>query len=278
VTLLAVAVSGRGLVSPDEPVVHADDEALLRGRAAFETLRVYGGHPFRLEQHLDRLCASAKRIGLHEVDRETLCELAAEALDAAGEPEAVLRFFWTPGREGADAPLALALVSTLPSGQEEERARGLRLASVESAVSPLLAGVKSTSYAANIAARDDAARRDADDALFVATDGTVLEAPTANVWFREGRTLLTPTLELPILAGVTRSVVCELAPQHDYDVEEGVYPLERLLGADEVFVCSTVREIVGVVAVDGAPIADGRPGEASRELEQTLRDAATAQV
>ena len=277
-TLLAVAVSGRGLVSPDDPVLHADDEALLRGRAAFETLRVYGGHPFRLEQHLDRLCASAERIGLREVDRDTLCALADEALDAAGEPEAVLRFFWTPGREGANAPLALALVSTLPPGQDEERARGLRLATVPSAVSPFLAGVKSTSYAANIAARDDAARRDADDALFVGADGTVLEAPTANVWFREGRTLHTPTLELPILAGVTRSVVCELATRHDYAVEEGLYPLERLLRADEAFVCSTVREVVGVVSVDGETVGAGRPGEAARELELSLRELATARV
>ena len=55
VTLLALAVAGRGLVDPDEPAVHADDEAVLRGRAAFETMRVYGGVPFRLEAHLVRL-------------------------------------------------------------------------------------------------------------------------------------------------------------------------------------------------------------------------------
>ena len=63
-TLLALAVTGHGLVDPDTPILHADDEALLRGRAAFETLRVYGGRPFRLEAHLDRLEASSARIGL----------------------------------------------------------------------------------------------------------------------------------------------------------------------------------------------------------------------
>ncbi|MDQ3871690.1 MAG: aminotransferase class IV, partial [Chloroflexota bacterium] len=62
--LLSVAVRGRGIVSPDEPVLHADDEALLRGRAAFETTRVYGGRPFRLDEHLARLAASGERIGL----------------------------------------------------------------------------------------------------------------------------------------------------------------------------------------------------------------------
>ena len=57
--LLAVAVAGRGLVPPDEPVLLADDEALLRGRAAFETMRVYGGVPFRIGEHLARMRASA---------------------------------------------------------------------------------------------------------------------------------------------------------------------------------------------------------------------------
>jgi len=62
VTLVAVAIGGRGVVPPDEPVLLADDEALLRGRAAFETLRVYGGRPFRLADHLARMRASAERL------------------------------------------------------------------------------------------------------------------------------------------------------------------------------------------------------------------------
>ncbi len=101
-TLLALAVTGRGLVDPDTPVLHADDEALLRGRAAFETLRVYGGRPFRLDAHLDRLEASSARIGLAPLPRDELAELADAALAAAGEPDVVLRFLWTAGREGGD--------------------------------------------------------------------------------------------------------------------------------------------------------------------------------
>ena len=94
-----VAVGGRGVVDPGEPVLRADDEALLRGRAAFETLRVYGGAPFRLAEHLARLGASAERIGLPAVNRLELEELAARRRStAAGAPDAVLRLFWTPTR------------------------------------------------------------------------------------------------------------------------------------------------------------------------------------
>ena len=108
-TLLSVAVGDRGVVDPSEPVLRADDEALLRGRAAFETIRVYGGRPFKLAEHLDRLAGSADRIGLPAVNRLELEGLAQQALDAAAEPDAVLRLYWTP------TPVALAMVSEPPT-------------------------------------------------------------------------------------------------------------------------------------------------------------------
>lgn len=272
-TLLSLAVLGRGLVAPEEPVVHADDEALLRGRAAFETLRVYGGRPFRLEAHLDRLQASVRLIGLPSLDRVGLAGVAAEALAAAREPDAVLRLYWTPGREGEEGPTGLALVSALPPELEQERARGTRLAAVAWPASRLLARAKSTSYAENLAARDEAQRRGADEALLVGEDGTVLEAPTANVWWREGRRLLTPSLVLPILAGVTRAALLEYAPRLGYEVEEGTFPLERLAAAEEAFLSSSVREVMPVADVDGVRLASG---EAAAALQQALREEACA--
>src|SRR5262249_17135668 len=78
VTLLALAVSGRGLVDPDAPAVFADDEAFLRGRGAFETIRVYRGTPFRLGDHLSRLAASSARLGLPSVDAVALEALVGQ--------------------------------------------------------------------------------------------------------------------------------------------------------------------------------------------------------
>src|SRR6266849_5776226 len=131
-----------------------------------------------------------------------------------------------------------------------------------------------TSSAENMVAQDEAGRRDADDALFVGPDGIVLEAPTSNVWWREARRLFTPSLELPILAGVTRGTLFELVSGLGYDVEEGRYPLDRLLAADEAFLTSSVREVMPVVAVDGRPIGDGAPGPAAESLQRALRAAA----
>jgi branched-subunit amino acid aminotransferase/4-amino-4-deoxychorismate lyase len=270
VTLLALAELSRGLVPTDEPVVFADDEGLLRGRAVFETLRVYGGRPFRLRAHLDRLTASAERLRLAPPPGAELAAAAGQAIAAGGAPDAVLRLLWTAGREGARRPVGLVLVSTLPADLEERRRRGLRL-KVTTWATGALAGAKSTSYAENMTAQDDALRAGADDALFVAPDGAVLEAPTANVWFREGRTLHTPALSLPLLAGVTRAALCDLAPALGYTVQEGRYDLARLLAADEVFLSSSVREVMPVVSVDRTPI---ELGGAARELQAALRQAA----
>jgi 4-amino-4-deoxychorismate lyase len=257
VTLLALAQLGRGVVPPDEPVLRADDDGVLRGRAVFETLRVYDGRPFELHPHFDRLRASARTVRLPEPPLAELQSLAHDALAAANEPNCVLRFLWTP-------ETGLALVSALPPELEALRARGLRLQVCEWATGAL-AGAKSTSYAENMGAQAAAETAGYDDALFVAPDGLVLEAPTANVWFREGDVLRTPSLDLPILAGVTRAVLLRLAP---LAVEEGAYELERLLAADEVFLSSSVREVMPVVAVDGTTF---ERGPAAAQLQTALR-------
>jgi 4-amino-4-deoxychorismate lyase len=283
-SLLALAVSGRGVVDPDEPVLHADDLGLLRGQAAFETLRVYGGAPFRLDRHLARLTASAERIGLPTVDAEELRRLAAAALAASPERDCVLRLYWTGGRERSGRPNALSLVSALPADLDERRARGLRLISLQLALdlglrtaSPwLLAGVKSTSYAVNMAAEAEARRRGADDAVFISSDGIVLEGPVTNVWWRSGERLFTPSLDLGILAGVTRAEVLDTAAALGYAVEEGRYPLERLSAAEEIFTSSSVREIMPVVQLDERPVGAGRPRSAAEAFQAALRRAADA--
>jgi 4-amino-4-deoxychorismate lyase len=284
VTVLALAVGGRGLVDPHEPVLHADDEAFLRGRAAFETIRVYAGRPFRLDDHLERLEGSAERLGLPEVDTTAFKGIAREALEAAGTGDVVLRLYLTPGRVGGAYPTALALVSTIPPDLEERRTRGLKMITVQLGLEPsvradapwLLGGVKSTSYAVNMAAEAEARRRNADDAIFLANGRIVLEGPVTNVWWRVGDELYTPALELGILAGVTRATLLESAAGLGYVVREGAYSVDHLAGSEEAFTSSSVREVMPMIELDGEPIGDGRPGPAAARLQRALREAAGA--
>jgi branched-subunit amino acid aminotransferase/4-amino-4-deoxychorismate lyase len=150
-----------------------------------------------------------------------------------------------------------AICTDIPASFELERGRGLRLVLLTTATDPLLraaspwllAGVKTISYALNMAAQRAARARGADDAVLVGLGGELLEAPTANLWWRAGDTLHTPALELGILAGITRA----------------------LTAADEAFLSSSTREIMPVVEVDGTPIATGAPGPTAAALQSALR-------
>jgi len=255
-TLLAVAVQGRGLVDPEAPVFRADDEALLRGSVAFETVRTYGGVPFLLDRHVRRLRFSIDALALPAAER--IEELAALVAGAA-PPDHVLRLYRTH-------ELLVATAASLPAGLEDVRARGISLRSVDmGAPAPLLAGAKTTSYGEAFAARREAEQAGADEALLVA-GGLVLEAATANVWWRRGEELYTPATRPGVLPGVTRELVLELEP-----VSAGAFTLADLQVADEAFTTSSIREVMPVVAVDGQPVGDGMPGPAAARLQAALR-------
>jgi 4-amino-4-deoxychorismate lyase len=293
--VLAVVATGPG--APDRPALDPVDLALVRGEAVFEALRVYAGRPFRLRDHLDRLAASARAVELPLPGG--LEELAARAVAAAGvgDTDVVLRLICTKGPEGSGepqggapvdrdgaapgegGPAAFAICTDVPASYETERRRGLRVVLLTTATDPLvraaspwlLPGAKTISYAVNMAAQRAARARGADDAVLVGLGGELLEAPTASLWWRSGHTLHTPSLDLGILAGITRAVLGDLAPGLGLKVVEGVYTAEDLAAADEAFLSSSTREVMPVVEVDGAPVADGRPGPAAADFQAALR-------
>ena len=290
--VLAVLATGPGVAEGGgRPALDPLDLALVRGDAVFEALRVYAGRPFRLGAHLDRLARSAEAIDLPLPGG--LEDLATRAVAAAGGGDAVLRLICTKGREGSGEPViggsgeggpaAFAICADIPGSYEEDRRRGLRLVLLTTATDPLvraaspwlLPGVKTISYAVNMAAQRAARAGGADDAVLVGLGGELLEAPTANLWWRTGHTLHTPSLDLGILAGITRTVLRELAPGLGLKVLEGVFTAEDLAAADEAFLSSSTREVMPVVEVDGAPVADARPGPAAADLQAALRRLAT---
>jgi 4-amino-4-deoxychorismate lyase len=261
VSLLAVAVAGRGVVDPGEPVFFADDEAVVRGTAAFETIRIRRGRAVLLDEHVERLARSSLALRLPPPDGAR--ELALEAVGAAGAGDAALRLFRT-------SATLVATVASLPPGLEALRGRGLTLITIRVAAHGLLEGIKSTSYGANMAAVAEAERRGADDALFVGEGETVLEATTSNVWWREGDVLTTPAVSAGVLPGVTRGVVTKLARDAGYRVREGSFTLPVLLHADEAFTSSAVREIVPVVSIDERELPRGDAAPRLQEMLETI--------
>jgi branched-chain amino acid aminotransferase len=238
-----------GQISPTSDArIPPGDDGLLRGDGVFEVIRLYGGRPFALDEHLDRLERSAAAIEL-PAQREAL-EFEVEALLAEfGEHEAQLRLVVTRGGR------RLAFTEPLV-----EHSESVTLASVDYTPTIILTGVKSLSYGANMHATRLAQARGADEALLVHPDGTVLEAPTSTIfWATRDGELRTPALDTGILASITRDrLVTEL------EVSEGDYPLRDLLDAGEAFLASTVREVQPVSAVDGVEMGDS-PGPRTRD-------------
>jgi branched-subunit amino acid aminotransferase/4-amino-4-deoxychorismate lyase len=258
VSLLAAAVAGRGVVDPGAPVFFADDEALLRGAAAFETVRIRNAGPVFMAAHVERLGGSA--LALRLPAPEGIEALAGEALAAAGCQEGVLRLFRT-------SATLLATVAELPAGLAAMRERGIAMVTVRTHDAGLLTGVKATSYATALAAVAEAERRGADDALYLGEGEAVLEGTMSNIWWRDGDVLSTPSLATGVLPGVTRAAVARLAGEAGYRVREGSFTLPALLRADEAFTSSAVREVMPVIAIDGRELARG---EAASRLQALL--------
>jgi branched-subunit amino acid aminotransferase/4-amino-4-deoxychorismate lyase len=256
--LLAAAVAGRGLVDPSQPVFHPDDEALLRGAAAFETVRIRGGQAVLLRRHVERLRGSCLALRLPAPDGVE--ELALQAVGAAGTEQGALRLFRT-------GMTLLATVQPLPPGLEELRRRGIAVVTIRTTSAGLLTGVKATSYATALAAIAQAEASGADDAIYLGEGETVLEATMSNVWWREDDILVTPALSTGVLPGVTRGAVAALAKQAGYRIRQGSFTLPALLRAEEAFTSSAVREIMPIVAVDGRELPRG---EAAPRLQALL--------
>ena len=254
----AVIASVDGRISPPaEAMISVLDEGLVRGDGAFEVLKLYGGHPFRLHAHLDRLARSAAAIEL-PYDAAALAREIDALLAAGTPPEGCLRVVITRG--GRRILTAEELPPFAPS---------VSVTLLEITPSEILGGVKSISYAANMQATRIAASRGADEAIYARPDGVVLEAPTSSVfWVTPGGVLRTPALDVGILDSITRDVVVAAL-----DVEEGAFDRADLSGAAYAFLASTNREIQPISSVDGAELE-----AIGGELADRARDALAAAV
>ena len=238
-----------GKISPTpEACIPVADDGVLRGDGVFEVIRLYGGQPFALGDHLDRLERSAAAIEL-PVDRPAVEREVGALLEAFGDADGALRIVLTRGGR------RMAMTEPLPAWP-----RSVTVATVTYAPSEILTGVKSISYAANMQSTRIAAARGADEAILVRPDGIVLEAPTSSVfWVSAEGDLRTPSIASGILESITRARVAR-----ELHVEEGEWPVGDLLGAGEAFLASTTREVQAISSIDGRDLPKS-PGPRTEE-------------
>lgn len=258
------------LFSPEKATISVLDRGLLSGHGLFETLRAYEGLPWALDDHYERLQAGAEWIDLPLPDEASLAEALRDTLRANELSDAGVRVTITrgpgpvdPQSEGDAAPNMFVLAWPLRD-YTALHADGAVIVTFQHGARSL-AHVKSTSYAMSVAGRVYAKRAGADDALFTAENGRVLEATGSNIFAAFGERLVTPPLDDGILAGVTRKHVMAVADEIGFDVDEAPLRVGDLSGADEVVLTSSLREVYPARSIDGMSLK--RVGLAERLRE-----------
>lgn len=259
---LVALLDGR-LLPATQPLLRPDDAGVVRGDGVFETTLVLDGLPRDLPEHLARLRRSAEMTDL-PLPAEAGWRRAVDAVVGGWTGgEMVLRLTATRGPERGE-PSCFVTGSAVSAAAVRQRTAGVRVLLLERgltgpavAASPwLLAAAKTLSYAVNMAALRHAAAHDADDVIFVGSDGSVLEAPTATVVIARGRTLLTPPPD-GVLDGITVARLMYAAQQAGWHTGHARLTPDDLRHADGVWLASSVRLLAAVTGIDRVPRSDG---------------------
>ena len=249
-------------VSATAPAVSALDHGVTVGDGVFETCKVEDGAGFALTRHARRLDRSMAGLGLPPADHDLIAAGIADVL--SGEPIAFgrLRYSVTGGAgplgSDRDDSRLTYIVTAGPQPRPPASAKVVVVPWTRNERSAT-AGLKTTSYAENVVALAFAKERGGLEAIFANTRGELCEATGSNVFVVVGGNILTPPLASGCLAGVTRELVIEWCREEGLTVREEPLPLSVLDTADEVFLTSSTKDVLGVHAVDDRALAAPGP-------------------
>lgn len=248
-------------VDPAAPALNVGEMSTQRGDGIFESVGVVDGHPQEVQAHLERLVHSAAICDLPAPNLEQWRQAVARAAEHCGPGEDVIKLILSRGVEHGPAPTAWVTAATA-ADFTRPRVEGVKVVTLDRgydsgvpARAPwLLLGAKTLSYAVNMAAIREAKRRGADDAVFVTTDGFVLEAPTASLILRAGHTYVTPAPSGGILQGTTQLSAFAWFEAEGLRTAYRDVPTAELARADAAWLVSSVRLAAPISEIDGIPI------------------------
>jgi len=295
--MAAVAYVNGTIGSQQDARISVFDHGFLFGEGVYEVIRTYGGEPFLLDRHFARLRTSASMIALSPGKTDAELERAVRDTMAA---------YWagpgttTPGHElyvrilltrgvgdmtynpaSSPAPTLVIIAKPLVPPPPSLYADGVKVALVPvvrnhpGSVSPL---IKSNCLLNNALAMQEALRRGAFEAILRNYRGEIAECSQSNIFVVRNGEALTPRLDAGLLAGITRAFIQEVAQEAGVPMRDVVLHDEDLLGADEVFLTSTTREVVPIVRVDERVIGNGTPGPVTLRLLDAYRRKAGQEV
>ncbi len=268
-------------VPQDQARVSIFDHGFLFGDGVFEGIRAYGGRPFRLQEHIDRLFESAHSIRLDiGLTREEVTELTKESLARNGLSDAYIRVQVSRGVgdlgiDAAACPKATVFVladriALYPESLYETGLRAMTSSLRRTAVDALSPRVKSLNYLNSVLAKMQARAAGYPEAILLSPEGYPIEATGENLFIVRRQELWTPPVYLGILEGITRRFVLALAGELGIPCHEAPFTVHDLYVAEECFLTGTAAEIMPVVEIDGRRVGTGSPGPLTGRLREAF--------
>ncbi len=267
---LPVADAGVGL----------NDGGWLHGAGLFETMRAENGRIFRLESHMERLLHSTGKllrpVGRHQLPSEedfrTLLE--RNGLKAARVRMTVsagpMQMTPTDDEGGLTVGVTAMKLASYPASLYDTGINVIVCRFRQSSSDPL-AGHKTTCYLPRLLALRAAQQARCTEAIWFTTDNQLAEGSISNVFLVGKGVLKTPPLDTPVLPGVTRGLVLDIAGREGIKTEETALTIDDLLDADEAFLTNTMMQIMPVIRVERHTIGAGRAGPVARRLREEYR-------
>jgi branched-chain amino acid aminotransferase len=279
---LKVYINGK-LFDKEDAKVSVYDHGLLYGDGIFEGLRSYSGKVFRLEQHLDRLWASARAICLEiPMSKAEMAKAVNDTLAANGIKDGYIRLVVTRGvgALGLDPnrcsnPQVIIIADNVTLYPKEMYENGMEIvtaSTIRNHPQALSARIKSLNYLNNILAKIEGLQAGCQEALMLNHLGHVAECTADNIFLVRGGKVFTPPIDAGILEGITREAVIELARESKIALAEITLTRHDVYTADEVFLTGSGAEIIPVIKVDNRTIGDGKPGPITKELTKKFHE------
>jgi len=268
------------LVEIDKAAVPATDGGLLYGAGLFETMRSCDGVVFALDDHLDRLFAGIQALSITDsYDRNYITDAINKTLKDNKLTDARLRLTLTSGPMVQDpeqerkATLLITATEFTPY-PAEYYSKGVMVVICPFRQNPTdpVAGHKTTNYLSRMLALNEARKKGAAEALWFTVDNRLAEACISNVFLVKDSVLYTPSLETPVLAGVARKAVCQLAADNSIELIEKDLYIDDVLEADELFLTNVIMQIMPITTVEKHTIADGKIGEMTKKLTEKFNE------
>lgn len=254
------------------------DHGLLYGVGVFEGIRSYGGKPFRIDQHLERLWNSAKSLWFEiPISRQEMAEGINRAVQLNGISEGYIRVIVTRGKgvspglepEFGSEQHVIIIAEPISLYPPEAYERGLEIVTASTIRTPdacMSPRVKSLNYLNNILAKIEAKEFDCMEAIMLNQQGEVAECTADNIFVVSDGVVRTPPPNASILEGVTRNLVIELCRENGIEVREECLTQFDIYNGSECFITGSAAEVVPVVKVDNRTIGGGTVGPVTKTL------------